>query len=85
MGSGKEENRPKQCGVSAMELRYCRSHQGMGEGSNIEAINLLQEEVNVLIELEDLKWRQKSKQEWLLHCDKNSKFFHACVNQHRKC
>jgi hypothetical protein len=44
----------------------------------------LREEVNDLIELEDLKWRQKAKQDWLQFGDKNSKYFHACVNQRRK-
>jgi hypothetical protein len=41
-------------------------------------------EINDLIELEDLKWRQRSKQNWLKHGDKNSKFFHACVNHRRQ-
>jgi hypothetical protein len=38
-------------------------------------------EVNDLIEIEDLKWRQRAKQAWLQQEDKNSKYFHACVNQ----
>jgi hypothetical protein len=59
--------------------------QGLGDGADIEAINSLQDEVNELIELEDVRWRQKSKEDWLLHGDKNSKFFHASVNQRRKC
>jgi len=41
-------------------------------------------EVNDLIEIEDLKWRQRAKQAWLQQEDKNSKYFHACVNQRRK-
>lgn len=51
----------------------------------MEHINHLQNEVNELIELEDLKWRHKSKFEWLQHGDKNSKFFHAAMNQRHKC
>jgi len=37
-----------------------------------------------LIELDDTKWRQRAKQNWLQFGDKNSNFFHACVNQRRK-
>jgi len=33
--------------------------QGLGDGADIEAINSLQDEVNELIELEDVRWRQK--------------------------
>jgi hypothetical protein len=50
----------------------------------MENIKQLRKEVNDLIELEDLKWRQKAKQHWLQFGDKNSKYFHACVNQRRK-
>lgn len=57
--------------------------QGEGETSDMEHINILQCEVNELVELEELKWRQRSKHEWLQHGDKNSKFFHALVNQQR--
>jgi hypothetical protein len=47
-------------------------------------VKSLQVEINDLIELEDLKWRQRAKQNWLKHGDKNSKFFHACVNHKRR-
>lgn len=50
----------------------------------MDNIRQLREEVNDLIEMEDLKWRQKAKQDWLQFEDKNSKYFHACVNQRRK-
>jgi hypothetical protein len=50
----------------------------------MDILNQLQGEVNDLIELEDLKWRQRAKHDWLKHGDKNSKFFHTSVNQRRK-
>jgi hypothetical protein len=31
----------------------------------------------------DLKWRQSAKEAWLVHCDKNCKYFHACASQQR--
>jgi hypothetical protein len=57
------------------------------EEANEESMGLvksLQVEINDLIEIEDLKWRQRAKQNWLKHGDKNSKFFHACVNHRRR-
>jgi hypothetical protein len=37
------------------------------EGSDMDLLNMLQNEVNELIELEELKWHQMSKHEWLQH------------------
>jgi hypothetical protein len=34
--------------------------------------------------MEKLKSRQGAQQNWLQYGDKNSKYFHACVNQRRK-
>jgi hypothetical protein len=58
--------------------------QGEGEALDMDHLNSLQDEVNNLIEMEDLKWKQQAKQNWFQHGDRNSKFFHACVNQRRK-
>jgi hypothetical protein len=51
---------------------------------DLENIHTLQQEVNDLLEQEDLKWRQRAKENWLRHGDKNSKYFHACANQRRR-
>jgi len=58
--------------------------RGEGEESDMELINQLQGEVSELIEMEELKWQQRANQAWLQHGDKNSKYYHACVNQRRK-
>jgi hypothetical protein len=46
----------------------------------IEQEKLLREELNGLLEQEDIKWRQRSKENWLKNRDRNTKYFHACAN-----
>ncbi|XP_062170478.1 uncharacterized protein LOC133876208 [Alnus glutinosa] len=58
--------------------------QDVGNAGDVEVVSQLQTEVNDLIECEDVKWRQKAHEEWLQFGDKNSKYFHASVNQCRK-
>jgi hypothetical protein len=48
---------------------------------NIEAEHQLKDGLHTLLEEEDLKWRQRAKENWLKHGDRNTKLFHACANQ----
>lgn len=43
----------------------------------------MQEELHVLLELEDLKWRQKAKTNWLQNGDRNTRYFHAYASQRK--
>lgn len=51
---------------------------------NLQKIKQLQQEVHLILEQEDLKWRKRSKENWLKNGDRNTKYFHACANQKRK-
>jgi hypothetical protein len=51
----------------------------------LEEIKKLQDEVNDLLQVDEfMKWKQRTKEHWLKHGDRNSKYFHACVNQRRR-
>lgn len=52
-----------------------------------EATNVLNTttlKLNKLLALKEIFWKQRWKVKWLKDCDKNTKFFHATVNQ-KKC
>lgn len=38
----------------------------------------------LLLELEDIKWRQRAKRSWYQLVDKNTKFFDSCASQRRR-
>jgi hypothetical protein len=48
------------------------------------AIRLLQSEISEILEREDMRWKQRAKQNWYAHGDINTQFFHSWANQHRK-
>ncbi|KAF5452107.1 hypothetical protein F2P56_027140, partial [Juglans regia] len=41
-------------------------------------------EIGFLLDIEDIKWKQRAKRHWLEGWDRNTKFYHAFVNQRRK-
>lgn len=51
---------------------------------NLEEIKQVQDEIEDLLEMEDIRWKQRAKRNWFQYEDRNTKFFHAWANQRRR-
>lgn len=45
---------------------------------------MLQSEIDFIMEHEDIKWKQRTKQNWYQQGDRNTPFFHAWASHRRK-
>lgn len=48
------------------------------------AVQNLQKEIDAALEEENVRWKQRAKQDWLKDRDRNTKFFHKRANQRRR-
>ncbi|GLT53570.1 hypothetical protein SLA2020_268330 [Shorea laevis] len=47
-------------------------------------IQQLQTEIDHLLAMEDLQWKQRAKRNWYREGDRNTRYFHAWANHRRK-
>jgi hypothetical protein len=79
----KEKNKNTQGSISKLQTRLL-SLQTRGGVSDVAEIKKLQIELHGLLDKEELWWRQRAKEEWLKHGDRNTKYFHTCANSKRR-
>jgi hypothetical protein len=58
--------------------------QGVEELHDEQQIKMLKSDLQNLLDQENLQCRQKSKQNWFKHGDRNTKYFHACATKRQK-
>lgn len=58
--------------------------QDKEDPTTLREIMKLQQELHGLMDQEELKWRQRAKKHWYNSGNRNTKFLHACANQHRR-
>jgi hypothetical protein len=51
---------------------------------NLEAISQIKGEINKLLEIEDIRWRQRANRNWYKQGNRNTQFFHVWANQRRR-
>lgn len=56
----------------------------MDEGDGLRsAEQKLKEAIHGSMEEEDLKWKQRAKEEWLCNGGRNTRYYHACATQRK--
>jgi hypothetical protein len=60
------------------KLERLQRQENLGHLATIEQV---QGELNKLLDMEDMKWRQRAKINWFKNGDRNTQYFHAWANQ----
>ncbi|KAJ0111527.1 hypothetical protein Patl1_02330 [Pistacia atlantica] len=66
------------------KLSQMKHLEDSNRGDKKGELQQLKQEIDRLLEEDDIKWKQRAKQQWLKDGDRNIKFFHLCANQRRK-
>lgn len=51
---------------------------------NLEEIERVHNEIDHLLEIEDVRWKQRAKRNWFLRWDRNTQYFHAWASHRRR-
>jgi exonuclease III len=63
------------------ELEILQKYECVGDGPDIKK---LQTEIDFLLEQEDIRWKQRAKQNWYRQGDRNTPYFHSWASHRRK-
>lgn len=61
-----------------------KAEEVSAKGGNYDIVVQLRRDLNVLLDKENHMWSQRSRAQWLVEGDRNTKFFHGVATQHKR-